>query len=403
VDRRALDRFRKNRGAVVGLWLVLAIVVFSFVVPLFLPHDPLVPDFERGRGVFGTPGAPSRLHWLGTDTVFRDVLARLCHGGRLSLEVAFVATLISLVLGTTVGVLAGYFKGTRLRVDALGDGLAVALSLLAACSVAAGSRTLAIRMLALAAWMLAAGALLRLVSLAEGLARRRAVAIVDYVDGAFALALLVLFYRTRLADLRTIAAVLVVGFALAVLRLRQPSRLRFARVDVDDAAMRAVDVLLAFPFLLLIMALSAAIDRTSESTIFLVLGLTAWTGAARIVRSKALQIRELEFIMASRALGQSTIGILFRHVLPNVAGVTIVLATNSVAGMIVAEAALSFLGLSLPPPAASWGRMLDEGRTYYAMAPWLLFAPGLVILLAVLGFNLLGEGLRDAFDPKDAR
>lgn len=391
-----------------GLWLVLAIVVFSFVVPLFLPHDPLVPDFEHGRGAFGTPGAPSALHWLGTDTVFRDVLARLCHGGRLSLEVAFVATLISLVLGTAVGVLAGYFKGTRVRLDALSDGFAIGLAALAACGLAAGSRTLAVRALGLAAWLFAAAALLRVVFIAEGLLRRRAATTLDYLDGAVGVAVAALLAHKRLAalaELRTVTIVLGVGVALFVLRTssKRESALLFPRIDVDDAAMRAVDVLLAFPFLLLIMALSAAIDRTSEATIFLVLGLTAWTGAARIVRSKALQIRELEFITASRALGQSTLGILFRHVLPNVAGVTIVLATNSVAAMIVAEAALSFLGLSLPPPAASWGRMLDEGRTYYAMAPWLLYAPGLVILFAVLGFNLLGEGLRDAFDPRDAR
>ncbi len=391
-----------------GLWLVLAIVVFSFVVPLFLPHDPLVPDFEHGRGAFGTPGAPSRLHWLGTDTVFRDVLARLCHGGRLSLEVAFVATLISLVLGTAVGVLAGYFKGTRVRLDALSDGSALGLAALALCGLAAGSRTLPVRALGLAAWLIAGAALLRIVFIAEGLVRRRAAALLDYLDGAFAVAVVALLARKRLAalaELRTVAVVLGVGVALALLRFssKRESALLFPRIDVDDAAMRAVDVLLAFPFLLLIMALSAAIDRTSEATIFLVLGLTAWTSAARIVRSKALQIRELEFITASRALGQSTLGILWRHVLPNVAGVTIVIATNSVAAMIVAEAALSFLGLSLPPPAASWGRMLDEGRTYYAMAPWLLYAPGLVILFAVLGFNLLGEGLRDAFDPRDAR
>jgi peptide/nickel transport system permease protein len=133
-----------------------------------------------------------------------------------------------------------------------------------------------------------------------------------------------------------------------------------------------------------------------------VLGLTAWTGTARVIRAKTLQLRELEFVTASRALGQSTPSILLRHVLPNVVGVAIVLATNSVATMIVAEAALSFLGLSIPPPAASWGRMLDDGRPYATLAPWLLVAPAIAILLAVLGFNLLGEGLRDAFDPKDA-
>lgn len=406
MDRRALQRFRKNRGAVFGLWMVLAILVFSFVVPIFLPHNPLTPDFESGRGPFGTPGAPSRSHWLGTDTVFRDVLVRLAYGGRLSLEVAFVATLISVVLGTAVGVLAGYFKGTRLRLDALADGFAASLVALACATYLSGAETLAVRTIALAAWIAVAAAIVRLLSSIDAAARRQLPSFPELLDAAFGAAVLLLLVRKRLLALSNLRAVIVVlcfAGSLAVLRLRGSSRLRYPRVDIDDAAMRAVDVLLAFPFLLLIMALSAAIDRTSKATIFLVLGLTAWTGAARVIRSKTLQVRELEFITASRGLGQSTPKILLRHVLPNIAGVTIVLATNSIAGMIVAEAALSFLGLSLPPPAASWGRMLDEGRSYYSMAPWLLFAPGLVILFAVLGFNLLGEGLRDAIDPRDAR
>lgn len=386
--------------------MVLAILLFSFVVPWLLPHDALTPDFEHGRGPFGTPGAPSRIHWLGTDTVFRDVLVRLAHGGRLSLEVAFVATLISLMLGTAVGVVAGYFKGTRVRFDALLDGSALLVMGLGVTTRISGAPTLSARMIALAAWLVVSGALVRLSSLIDGGVRHQIPSIIEVLDGIFGVAVVALLAKRRLlalTDVRVVLGVLLFGAVLAVVRLRRSSTLRYLRVDLDDAAMRAVDVLLAFPFLLLIMALSAAIDRTSESTIFLVLGLTAWTGAARVIRSKTLQVRELEFITASRALGQSTASILVRHVLPNIAGVTIVLATNSVAAMIVAEAALSFLGLSLPPPAASWGRMLDEGRSYYSMAPWLLFAPGVVILFAVLGFNLLGEGLRDAIDPRDAR
>jgi ABC-type dipeptide/oligopeptide/nickel transport system permease subunit len=240
-------------------------------------------------------------------------------------------------------------------------------------------------------------------------ALRRAVRWFDVTDALFGAAVLYLLARRGLgafSDHRMSAIVAAVGAASVVVRTvserRAPSRLPFLRVDFDDVAMRGVDVLLAFPFLLLVMALSAAIERTSEATIFLVLGLTAWTGTARVIRSKTLQLRELEFVVASRALGQSTPRILVQHILPNVVGIAIVLGTNSVASMIVAEAALSFLGLSLPPPAASWGRMLDEGRPYYSVAPWLLLSPAVAILIAVLGFNLLGEGLRDAFDPKDA-
>lgn len=399
MDRRALERFRKNRGALVGLALVVLVIVFSYGAPLVSQHLPYVPDFEFGRGVFGTPGAPSSKHWLGTDTIFRDLLVRLAHGGRLSLEVAFVATTIAVTLGTAVGVLSGYFKGARTRLDAVADAVGVV-------SLA----FLSPRALVAAAWCFAIAALLRLIGVSDrALVLRKRLRAIDLADAFAGLALVGLFAKKRLAaftDPGLTLAVVLVAMALLVARVFEERRsrevLRVARVDFDDLAMRGVDVLLAFPFLLLVMALSAAIDRTSEATIFLVLGLTAWTGTARVIRSKTLQLRELEFVVASRAAGQSTPGILLRHIVPNVAGIAIVLGTNSVAAMIVAEAALSFLGLSLPPPAASWGRMLDEGRPYYSLAPWLLIAPAVAILVAVLGFNLLGEGLRDAFDPKDA-
>lgn len=396
MDRRALDRFRKNRGALLGLALVAVVIAFSFLGPLFSAHAPNTPDFEHGRGPYGTPGAPSSMHWLGTDTIFRDLLVRLAHGGRLSLEVAFVATTIAVALGTAIGVASGYFKGTRVRIDAVLDALAVP-----AAFAVLGSSIAAQRLVGFAAWLFAAAAVLRLFAL------RRAASFFDWLDGAFGAAVVVVLARSGLGGFagtaRTLVAAGVASVLVRALGERRTTRtLPFARVDFDDLAMRGVDVLLAFPFLLLVMALSAAIERTSEATIFLVLGLTAWTGTARVIRSKTLQIRELEFVVASRALGQSTPHILARHILPNVVGIAIVLGTNSVAGMIVAEAALSFLGLSLPPPTASWGRMLDEGRPYYSVAPWLLAAPAVAILLAVLGFNLLGEGLRDAFDPKDA-
>ena len=169
---------------------------------------------------------------------------------------------------------------------------------------------------------------------------------------------------------------------------------------LDAALMRIVDVGLAFPFLLLVMALAAALDRTTPTTILLTLGLTGWLGTARIVRAKTMQIRNLDFITASRALGQSTPRILVRHVLPNVAGPLLVIATVSVAQMILAESVLSFLGAGISPPTPTWGHMLFEGSDYFVAAPWISLAPGIAIMASVLGFNLLGEGLRDALDPR---
>ena len=196
------------------------------------------------------------------------------------------------------------------------------------------------------------------------------------------------------------AALAGVVLALATLvAVRLPAG---PRLDVDGWLMRLADVLLAFPFLLLVMAIGASLDRTTAVTIFLTLGATGWLGIARVLRAKTMQVRALGYVEASRALGQSTPRVIVKHVLPNVAGPLIVTATVLVAQMIVADSVLSYLGVGISPPTPTWGRMLLEGQDDYLMAPWLVAAPAIAILLAVWGFNMLGEGLRDALDPHDA-
>lgn len=190
------------------------------------------------------------------------------------------------------------------------------------------------------------------------------------------------------------AGLLTAGMAASALR-----RFVGPRLDVDGLLMRAVDVMLAFPFLLLVMAIGAALDHTSAVTLFVILGATGWMGMARVLRAKTLQVRSLDYVLASRALGQPASRVMFTHVLPNVAGPLIVSATVMVAQMIVADSVLSYLGLGIAPPTPTWGRMLFEGQDYYGVAPWLVAAPAVAILLAVWGFNMLGEGLRDALDP----
>jgi peptide/nickel transport system permease protein len=173
----------------------------------------------------------------------------------------------------------------------------------------------------------------------------------------------------------------------------------------DRALMRLVDAFLAFPFLLLILAL-AAVFRESEASsapVLLVRAISGWTTTARVVRSKVLTLRELDFIVAARALGARHPSILFRHILPNLTGTILVMMTLVLADMLLAEATLSFLGLGAPPPMPSWGRMLSEGQMYLQGAPWLIFAPGTAILVTVLGCNLLGERLRSILDPRDQR
>lgn len=409
MDPRAWRRFRRNRGAVVGLVVVAIIVVFALVGPILSGQDPNVPDFDHGRARFGIPAGPNSFHWLGTDSIFRDELARLAAGGRLSLEVGVVATLIAMVIGTAVGVVSGWYKGTKVRLDHILDLGAFACASIGALVSFAGHDVTAWRLLGFAAILVTGAFVVRSIGVAIRLATRRswstlALALLRVVGAAIVFSLLFTRYFSWSGRAGTVAVLLAGAFAFAVratLGHDDESHARHLRVDLDDAVMRFVDVLLAFPFLLLLMAIAAAVERTTRATVFLVLGLTYWTYAARIIRSKTLQVRELEFVVASRALGQSTWRILGRHVLPNIAGVAVVIATNSIATMIVAEAALSFLGLSIPPPAASWGRMLDEGRAYYSAAPWLVAGPATAILLSVLGFNLLGEGLRDVLDPKE--
>src|SRR5262245_30396506 len=167
---------------------------------------------------------------------------------------------------------------------------------------------------------------------------------------------------------------------------------------IDEAISRLIDILLAFPGLLLAIAMVAVLGP-SLTNVFLALSLIGWVGYARLVRGQVLRARELEFVQAARALGATTARILARHVIPAALPAVTVQATLGMGGAILAEAALSFLGLGVQPPTPSWGTMLDGGRTHLLDAPHLTIFPGLAIAFLVLGFNFLGDGLRDALDP----
>jgi peptide/nickel transport system permease protein len=168
---------------------------------------------------------------------------------------------------------------------------------------------------------------------------------------------------------------------------------------VDDVIMRVVDIQLAFPFILLAIA-ALAVLGPGLLNLILVLGVGNWVSYARIVRGEVLAIREKEFVEGARAAGAPTPPILLRHVLPNVVAPVIIVASFAVASTILTEAALSFLGLGLPPSVATWGSMLAEGREYLGSAWWLAAFPGLAIMITVLGINLLGDWLRDVLDPR---
>lgn len=168
---------------------------------------------------------------------------------------------------------------------------------------------------------------------------------------------------------------------------------------VDDVISRAIDILMAFPGILLAIALVAVLGP-SLTNVIIALCVIGWVGYARLVRGQALRARELEYVQAARALGASSARIVLRHVLPTAFPAVIVQATLGMAGAIIAEASLSFLGLGVQPPTPSWGTMLDAGRSHLFDAPHLTVFPGVAIATLVLGFNFLGDGLRDRIDPK---
>ncbi len=168
---------------------------------------------------------------------------------------------------------------------------------------------------------------------------------------------------------------------------------------VDALVMRLADVTLAFPTLLLLIAFAAAV-RPPLPVVFIIIGAVGWAGMARLVRSQVLVLRGAEYVQAARALGAPDRRILFRHLLPNVRAQVIVAATLGMAGAIMAEAALSFVGLGAQPPTPSWGAMVADGRELLRVAPWVSFGPGIAIGIAVLGFNLLGDALRELWDPR---
>jgi len=168
---------------------------------------------------------------------------------------------------------------------------------------------------------------------------------------------------------------------------------------IDAVLMRFVDVMLAFPTFFLILAVIAIVEP-GISTIMIVIGVTGWMDVARLVRAEFLSLKEREFISAARAIGASDFRIIFRHILPNALSPVFVAATFGIAGAILIESSLSFLGLGVQPPEPSWGNILTSGKDNITVAWWLSLFPGLAILITVLSYNLVGEGLRDALDPR---
>lgn len=273
-QREFWARLKRNRMAMTGLALVLGLFVVSVFAPWLAPYDPNSLNLKQ------VLMPPSPAHYLGTDTLGRDVLSRIIYGSRVSLKVGFVAVGLATLIGLLVGALAGYYGG----------------------------------------W-------------------------------------------------------------------------------VDQGLMRLVDLMLCFPAFFLILAVIAVLEP-SIWNIMVVIGLTGWMGVARLVRAEFLSLREREFVTAARALGAGDARLILRHMLPNALAPVMVSATLGVAGAILTESALSFLGLGVQPPTPSWGNILTAGKDNIEIAWWLSVFPGLAILVTVMSYNLLGEGIREAIDPR---
>ncbi len=168
---------------------------------------------------------------------------------------------------------------------------------------------------------------------------------------------------------------------------------------IDEIIMRAMDIVMAFPFIVLAIALVVLIG-TGMLNLILVIGILRVPQFARVLRSSVLSLKEAEFVMAARTVGQTPSRILFRHILPNALGPLLVLASLSIATAISTESALSFLGIGIQPPQSTWGTLLADGRRYILLGPWISTLPGLVLSLTIFGYNLVGDGLRDALDPR---
>lgn len=271
-------RFRKSPSALIGLGIIAALAAGAIFAPIISGGtDPL----SQNLGAITLP--PSWQHLVGTDKLGRDIFTRLLYGARLSVEIGFVSVGIALVLGTMLGIVAGFW-----------------------------------------------------------------------------------------------------GRA------------------VDSVLMASMDVMLAFPTIILAIAISALLDQRVNDAVklFLAIGIVQIPVYARIARSSVLSVKEMEFVEAARAVGNNTLRLLARHVFPNILAPLLVQATLGIGTAELDSAGLSYLGLGIQPPTPEWGSMLNDARDYWLNAPWALLFPGLAISITVLGFNLLGDGLRDALDPK---
>jgi peptide/nickel transport system permease protein len=350
---------RRNGLALTGLVIFVffffialtGLVLTSGTSPIFDPamvrlQEKLRPPLSEPRVEDLSPEEIPTLgiYLMGTDDLGRDVFSRMLQGAWVSLTVGFVAVGIAVLIGICMGGIAGYFGRNAVRIDHILFALVISVGV---------------------------GLLL------SGLLWGGGVLVV--VGGAY---ILLQRWWTKKRP------------ASRVIRL-----LNTETFSIDTLIMRLVDIMLCFPVFFLILTVVALLPA-SMYNIMIVIGLTSWMGTTRFVRAELLSLREQDFVTAAKALGVKDWRIIFRHMIPNAMAPVLVSATIGIASAILIEAGLSFLGFGVPPPHATWGNILSDGKRFIFDAPWLTFIPGCAILIVVLAFNLFGEGLRDILNPK---
>jgi peptide/nickel transport system permease protein len=356
-------RLRRDKVALVALaFIVLLVVVAVFagqIVKLFGAHPPNAQN-SSALDSFGSAAAPGHGYLMGTDALGRDVFSRTIYGARVSLSTAFIATGLIVVIGVTLGMIAGYYRGAvdsvlsrsmdvvlAFPVLLLALGLGAACSLKGCLTAQSVGRDLFIAGLVVLLIPLAAAA----ISQARGRPGFRAIVGTDWI-------------------LRLAPGVVII-FAGLVFTFIVPSQ--------------------------------KTLIQPGLPVVIFVITLAGWPYMARIIRGQVLSLREKEFVEAARSLGASDSRIIFRHILPNLVAPIIVYTTLLIPTNILFEAALSFLGVGVQPPTASWGAMIADAIAIFDTAWWYMTFPGVALLLTVLAFNLIGDGLQDALNPRTGR
>jgi peptide/nickel transport system permease protein len=298
-------------------------------------------------------------HWLGTGSRGNDLLSGLIHGARISLTIGIIAMGIASVIGIIIGLMAGYFGDDKL--------------------VTTRGRFIAVLVGIFFGWFY--GFQLWSEKFSDALSRG---------SGAFLLQLLLSFF---------IFGLIVFLFSLVGKWIGKISWLnKKILIPVDSLLSRLIEIFVSLPILLLIIVI-AAISKPSLTNVMIIIGLTNWTGIARLTRAEMLRVRQLEYIQSARALGYRSWRIVLRHALPNAIAPALIAISIGVANAILIESSLSFIGVGVPTTIETWGSLISSGRENFS-AWWMVLFPGFCILITVLSLNLIGEGLRDALDPK---